>query len=329
VTVRFAPQSSPPRCHLPASAALLLALLASPAAGQSGVRLAQDTRFYKAPGAQALGTLAAGAQVMPGRTSGRSIEVTIQGWIAARSLGAFNRDGLNAVATRSESLRDSPSGSVIARVTTGVGFTKVDTQGDWVRVRRTAWVDQKAVQGGLSGPGAVVPEGPDRVEVGRRTPLSLTPGGPSVGAVDSGAFARLIARSGGWTRIQVEAWVPDSALSTTPPGVLVGLTQAEIRSEPARYVGQVVEWRLQFISLQRADELRPEIPEGASYLLTRGPLPEPGFVYVMIAADQRARFEALPALKELVIRGTIRSATTKYLPTPVLELVAVMGGRGE
>lgn len=310
-------------------AALLLALFASPAAGQSEVRLARETRFYKSPGAQTLGTLVAGADLLVGRASGRSVEVTIQGWIAARSLGSFDREGFNAAATRSESLRDSANGTVIARVTKGVGFTRLETQGDWVRVRRTAWIDQRAVQGGISAPAAVVPEGPDRVEVGRRTPLSLTPGGSTVGAVDSGAFARLIARSGGWSRIQVEAWVPDSALSITPPGVLVGLTQAEIRSDPARYVGQVVQWRLQFVSLQKADELRPEIPEGASYLLTRGPLPEPGFVYVVIPADQRARFEALPALKELLVRGTIRSANTKYLPTPVLDLVAVMEGMGE
>jgi len=293
------------------------------------VRLATATRFYKAPSSQSLGTLAAGTEVVPGRTSGRAVEITLQGWIVSRSLGPFNRDGFNAVATRAESLRDKPNGAAIARLVNGVGFVRSDTDGDWVRVRRTVWIDQRAITGGISAPAAVVPEGPSRVEVGARTPLSLTPGGSTLGAVDSGAFARLIARSGGWSRIQVEAWVPDSALSTTPPGVLVGLTQAEIRSDPPRYVGQVVQWRLQFISLQKADELRPEIPEGASYLLTRGPLPEPGFVYVIIPSDQRARFEALPALKELLVRGKIRSAATKYLPTPVLELSAVMEGLGE
>jgi hypothetical protein len=304
-------------------------LIATPAAGQESVRLAQDTRFYKAPSSQALGTLVAGAQISPGRTSGRSVEVSLEGWIAGRSLKAFDREGFNAVATRREQLRDAPDGTVIARVVNGIGFVRSETQGEWVRVHRSVWIDQKAVKSGITAPAATVPEGPDRVEVGRRTPLSLTPGGTSVGAVDSGAFARVIARSGGWSRIQLEAWVPDSALSTTPPGVLVGLTQAEILADPTRYVGQTVQWRLQFISLQKADELRPEIPEGAPYLLTRGPLPEPGFVYVVIPSDQRARFEALPALKELLVRGTIRSASTKYLPTPVLDLVAVMEGMGE
>jgi hypothetical protein len=309
-------------------AALLLALLSAPLAGQAQVRLSADTRFYKNPGSQALGTLNAGASVVTGKTSGRSVEVTLEGWIQARSLGTMNRDGFNASATRAGSLRDGPSGTVIARVVSGIGLVRSDTQGDWVKVRRTVWVDQRAVQSDAA-PTAVVPEGPDRVEVGLRTPLSLTPGGSTLGAVDSGAFARRIARSGGWSRIQLEAWVPDSAVSSTPPGVLVGLTQAEIRSDPARYVGQTVQWRLQFISLQKADELRPEIPEGSSYLLTRGPLPEPGFVYVMIPPDQRARFEALPSLKELLVRGKIRSASTKYLPTPVLELEAVMEGLGD
>jgi hypothetical protein len=39
-----------------------------------------------------------------------------------------------------------------------------------------------------------------------------------------------------------------------------------------------------------------------------------------------AQFQAVPALRELTVRGTIRSATTKYLPTPVLDLVAVVAG---
>jgi hypothetical protein len=309
-------------------AALLAALLGAPLAAQVPVRLATDTRFYKAPASQALGTLKAGASVLPGRTSGRSVEVALEGWIQSRSLAAMNRDGFNATSTRSEDLRDAPDGTVIARVVNGIGLVRSDTQGGWVKVRRTVWVDQRAIQS-VTPPAAVVPEGPDRVEVGLPSPLSLVPGGTTLGAVDSGAFARRIARSGGWSRIQLEAWVPDSVVSSTPPGVLVGLTQAEIRSDPARYIGQTVQWRLQFISLQKADELRPEMPEGTSYLLTRGPLPEPGFVYVMIPADQRARFEALPALKELLVRGKIRSSSTKYLPTPVLELEAVMEGLGE
>lgn len=76
--------------------------------------------------------------------------------------------------------------------------------------------------------------------------------------------------------------------------------------------------------MQVADELRPEMPAGSPYLLMRGPLPEPGFVYVMLPRGDVARFKALPPLAELTLRLTIKAASTRYLPTPVAELVAVV-----
>jgi hypothetical protein len=65
---------------------------------------------------------------------------------------------------------------------------------------------------------------------------------------------------------------------------------------------------------------------GQPYLLTRGPLPEPGFVYVTIPADRIADFQALPPLHEVVLRVSIRAARTKFLATPVAELVSVVSG---
>ena len=82
------------------------------------------------------------------------------------------------------------------------------------------------------------------------------------------------------------------------------------------------------VSIQTADELRPEIPAGQPYLLMRGPLPEPGFVYVMLPRSAVDRFKALPPLAELTLRLTIRAASTRYLPTPVAELVAVVDSLG-
>jgi hypothetical protein len=98
----------------------------------------------------------------------------------------------------------------------------------------------------------------------------------------------------------------------------------EVQKSPGRFVGQPLEWRLQLIAVQVADELRPEIPAGQPYLLMRGPLPEPGFVYVMLPRSALPRFRALPPLAELTLRLTIRAASTRYLPTPVAELVAVV-----
>lgn len=301
-------------------------LIAAPVAGQSAVQLQQEARFTKVPGAQSLGTLLAGASVTPGRSQGTAVEVGFEGWIPSASLIARRRDSFDVATNRRENLRDRPAGTPTGRLVSNVGFTKVETRGSWVRVRRTAWIDQKAVppQNPLSAP-----TGPDRAEVIRKVPLAVQPEGPAIGSVDSGAGARVLARSAGWTKVQFDVWVPDSAVRSMDTRVLVGLSQAEVRANPARYVGQLVEWRLQFVAVQKADELRPEIPEGQSYLLTRGPLPEPGFVYVVVPASRVSQFQAVSALKELLIRGTIRSATTKYLPTPVLDLVEVVGGLGE
>jgi len=322
-----APQSSPPPSRLPA-AALILLLSASALAAQAPVRLTQEARFYKAPRTTALGTLLPGLEIRPGRTSGGAVEVAFEGWIPTRSLGTFSRDGFDAVVSRrpSETLHATAGGATVARLQTGVGFVKGETSGTWTRVRRTAWIDVK-----LLPPPSTTPESyaADRAELGQRAPLAIVPEGAAIGSVDSGTGARVIARSGGWSRVQVEAWVPDSVLRPAEAGVLVGVSQAEVRANPSRYVGRVVEWRLQFVAIQKADELRPEIPLGQSYLLMRGPLPEPGFVYVMVPQNQVARYQQVPALKELTLRGVIRAATTRYLPTPVLELVAVMSGLGE
>jgi hypothetical protein len=45
---------------------------------------------------------------------------------------------------------------------------------------------------------------------------------------------------------------------------------------------------------------------------------------VMIPPDQVNRFRALPALDEVTLRVAIRAARSRYLTTPVAELVSVV-----
>lgn len=312
-------------------AALILSLLATPLAGQASIRLVEQTRFTKNPGAVTLGTLLPGAEVLPGNTKGATTEVRIEGWVPTASLGPMRRDSFDVAITKrpNETLRSAPDGAIIARVSPNVGFVKGEIRGEWTQVKRTAWIDQKALQASMAALLTGKPvTGPDRAEIVYKLPLAVTPGGPIVGSVDSGANARMLARSGGWTRVQLDVWVPDSGLRVSDSRVLVGVSQAEVRANPARYLGQIVEWRVQFVAVQKADQLRPEIPEGQPYLLTRGPLPEPGFVYVIVPPGLVNEFQSIPALRELTIRGTIKSVNTKYLPTPVLELVQVVSGLG-
>ena len=102
---------------------------------------------------------------------------------------------------------------------------------------------------------------------------------------------------------------------------LPSITAAMLREHPDKYVGQTVDWRLQFLAHQRADELRAEMPLGHPYLLARGPLPEAGFVYLLVSKEQSDRLQGLKPLEELSVMVTIRAGRTRYLATPVVELV--------
>jgi len=305
---------------------VLLALATGTAWAQSPATLTRSVDFTKQPGRTVLGTLMPGVPVTPGRTSGSSVEVTFEGWIFSASLGPMNRDGFDVVvkARNGENVREVPDGAIRARAKVGAGFVTVETQGRWTRVRRTAWIDAQA----LPAAAPEVPVGREATEITRGVPLLASVGGDIVGRVDSGTSARVLARAGGWSRVALEAWVPDSVLRVTEGPVLRGVTVAEVRANPSRYVGKEIEWKVQIVALQKADELRPEIPAGRTYLLTRGPLPEPGFVYIVLPPEMVADFEAIPPLRELTVRGRLRAATTRYLPTPVLDLISVAEGRG-
>jgi hypothetical protein len=122
--------------------------------------------------------------------------------------------------------------------------------------------------------------------------------------------------------VQLEGWIREADLGGGVGASLGSVTAAEVRADPARYVGRPVDWRLELIAVQTADELRTEIPKGQLYLLTRGPLPEPGFVYVMVTPAQAEEFRALQALQELTLRVIIKAPRTRFLTTPVVELVS-------
>ncbi len=166
----------------------------------------------------------------------------------------------------------------------------------------------------------------DRVEAAQSTALHGTPDGNAFGTLQSGAPARILGRTKGWTRVQVEGWVRDTDVRPSSAAALTGVTAAEVRAKPDAYIGQTVDWRLQLIAVQVADELRPEMVSGQPYLLVRGPLPEAGFVYVTLSKAQADQMRALPPLEEMVLRVNIRTARTRYLDTPVVDLVAVLQG---
>jgi hypothetical protein len=342
--VIYAPQSSPGLRRLPACVAALFVWLTHPLQAQDQSEISTDTRLRREPEGVPLVSLPAGTEVEAKGTRGDWHEVVVEGWIFTSSTSPTQRDGFDLVvrASDGENIRESPNGEVVGRVRNGTLLRKLETRGGWTRVSRAGWVPKGAVAGStasdtpavaqpqapqattpaLSGTASKPPGDPDRASVARQTPVYAAPQGGQYGTLDPGTPARVLGRSGEWVRVQLEGWVREGDLEAASGGALTGITAAEVRSDPAKYVGRTVEWRLQLIAVQTADELRTEMARGQNYLLTRGPLPEPGFVYVTVSESQAAEFRALPALQELTLRVIIKAARTKYLTTPVVEFVS-------
>ncbi|HEX2220299.1 MAG TPA: SH3 domain-containing protein [Gemmatimonadales bacterium] len=176
-----------------------------------------------------------------------------------------------------------------------------------------------------SAPAGAPTNASERVEILRETGLSRAPDSAPLATLPAGLPAQVVSRSGEWVRVQVEGWVREADIKPAASGVLAGVSAAEVRASPEQFVGRTLDWRVQIIAVQIADELRPEIAPGQPYLLTRGPLPEPGFVYVTIPPERIAEFRALPPLHEMTLRVTLKAARTRYLATPVAELVSTPG----
>ena len=334
---------------LPVAALCVTASLAA----QTGYRVKTDgTWFHQSPEGKRLARLVAGV-VLPGATVQNDwVQVTLDGWIFATSIGPSTREGFDVAVTHAgeENMRATPRGAVIAHVPQGFGLAKTGEDGKWVHVRRDGWVRLTAVEptavaassrSGTVAPvdsSSTLPPAPLRTRsaadsggaadashaaASRRTTLYREPEGLATGAIASQTPLRVLGRSGEWTRVQFEGWVRTADLAAAPPGVLVGVSAAELRADPQRYAGQVVQWTLQYIALQTADDLRPDIPDGTTYVLARGPLPERGFVYVVLPDGNAGPVAALAPLTTIHITARVRVGRSRFIGNPVVDLISL------
>ena len=332
---------------------LCLARLLAPSDGlvaQTRYRVTgTDAWLYLQPGGKRVAQVLAGAEVAVADSQKDWRAVTLDGWIFGSSVGATAQPGFDLGVTRrpEENLRATPAGALVARLPWGFQLSKVGEQRRWVHVQRTGWMQSSALAavGSDSGParptpgrrpGAKSPDSTSTVAAARtdssavqsatRMALYRAPEGAPAGMLVPTTPLRVLSRSGEWSRVQLEAWVKTADLETVAPGVLLGVTSAELRADPDRYVGQTVRWRLQFIATEKSDELRPDVPAGATYLLTRGPMPERGFVYVVLPEGSRVSLESLVPLSVIEVTARVRSGRSRYLGIPVVELLTLEGG---
>jgi hypothetical protein len=323
----------------------LACLVTASLGAQQRTRLRQETSFHTEAGGIRLGTLNAGTSVPIVRTSGDWREITLEAWIWSASLGPANRDGFNVVVTEGEgeNLRVQPNGLVLGRAIAGTHFSRVNRQGGWTRVRRRAWIGVTQVQAvqevqrvrdtagaPTSAPRADTAPAPrtrppsdprEPVVIQRGAELHAGPGAEVLGTVPREMRAEVTERASGWVKVRAELWVRAEDLAPAPLRSQDAVTLRDLQGEPERFLGREVLWRLQYLSVQVADELRPELPSGEPYVLARGPLPEAGFVYLAVTEAQAERFRGMQPLTEFVAQGTILAPKTRYLPTPIIRLV--------
>ncbi len=300
-------------------------------AAQESARALNPGPFHKTPTGIQLGSVLVGAPLALGASDGDWRQVTIEGWIWTASTRTDRREGfdISVGASPTENVRAEPNGTIVARLGQGALLERMGASGGWTRVRRTGWVPARLLPAAPAA-AAVETVAPARdVELfaaRSETGLFLTPDGEAQGALAEGATGEVVARAGDWVRVRVEGWVKQEAVGDAEGPAQLGVSAAEVRANPERYLGQLLEWKLQYVAIQEADELRPEIPLGEQYLLTRGPAPEAGFVYVIIPQDQLARFRSMQPLQDLTLRVQVVAAKTRYLPNPVVRLVEVVPG---
>lgn len=261
------------------------------------------------PNGAVLGKAAEGALFARLRRNGGWTQVRRTGWIARSAVAERARSSGQAAARppAAQARPDSGPGSPPAAARQDSGQARPDSG---IASRPPAARNDSAMRGTLKA----------------GTLIQRTPDGETLATIASPSLIVLGERDREWVRVALEGWVRQSEVQGAVAPI-PGITAAMLRQQPDRYVGRTVDWRLQFLARQVADELRPEMPLGHAYLLARGPLPETGFVYVMVTKAQADQLQGLKPLDELTATVTVRAARTRYLATPVVELVRVGSGR--
>ncbi len=312
-------------------------------AAQSTVTFQRAAPFHATPGGVLLGEINAGTTLQAVASRGSWRQVALEAWIFSASLSVAREGEFThrVDVTGGENLRSTPNGRIMARALNQAFLTRLSVQGGWSHVRREVWVPQASLgeatqttrtPTAAAAPATVTPPPPPPVppaspapapaEMGvvrEGAPISLGPGSAEVGRAPEDLRVEVVSRGGGWTKIRADLWVREGDVGAAPPAEGM-LTLDEIITDPDKYIGARVTWRLQYLAIDTADELRPELPAGEPYLLTRGPLPESGFVYVAVTREQAERFRAMQALEEFQAHGTIIAPRTRYLPVPVIRL---------
>jgi hypothetical protein len=323
----------------------LLALLplASPLTGQSGtVRVEENLRAE--PNGVVIAVLNEGTDVAVLQSQGSWLEIEVEGWVWTPSTIAWDRGSfdLRVAADGGENLRSAPNGEVLAVLEEGALLEELQRVPGWSQVRRRAWIWAPSVQERRSrarevdDPEGPRPESPAPAPVGifraeGGVPVLSSPNGDTLGLIRPGMEMAVTGRQGSWARVRMEGWVwlPGGATVGGGGGSEAGPSpdMEAVLANPGAYLGRIVTWSLQFVSLEAAEAIRTDFYEGEPFLLTR---PVDGrntrFVYVAIPPESLGQAAGLTPLEEITVVGRIRTGSSSLTGSPVVDLIELRRG---
>lgn len=308
---------------------------------QSTARVRTEENFRKTPNGTVLGQLDPGTPLTVVSRRGRWLEVDVEGWTWTRSYRQTDRDGHNLVLSSSagENLRSSPSGDVLGHFVQGALLDEIDRRPGWLHIKRRGWIWAASVTltSATERPDTVRKSAPvDTAAAGGREgfarageagmPILSAEDGDTIALARPGTDVEVVSREGNWARIRLEGWVWLTDSDQVSGSVVAAdstLTPEVLKKKPDTYRGRVVAWRLQFISLERAEKVRTDFFEGEPYLLTRFGGAEGAFVYVAVPPERLAEVQGLVPLELISVTGRVRTGASALTGTPIIDLITL------
>jgi hypothetical protein len=307
---------------------------------QSGARVRAEENFRREPNGERLGRLGAGTPVVVVSSRDGWLEVVLEGWVWDRSLQVDDRQGMDLVVSEDggENLRDAPSGNILGRLDAGTLLEELGREAGWIHVRRQGWIWEPSVSVDRAEPGpraepddpASSPVGPGSARpIGFSTAGSLgatilsAPDGDTLAVTAPGAEVETLAREGSWVRVRIEgwSWMPETDVAPAPAEG-DPLTPDEVRESPSAHRGRVVAWRLQFISVERAERVRSDFFEGEPFLLCRFGDSQGPFIYVAVPPERLDEVTGLVPLEFVTVTGRVRTGASSLTGTPIVDLIS-------
>jgi hypothetical protein len=327
---------------------LILALVVtSSLAAQATVTAA--SRLRAEPRGTPVATVLRGTPVRVEARVGDFTRVTLEGYLHRDLIGGRRQSFARSVRAPSGArLRAAPNARsrTVAMLRDGMGITEISRSGQWVHVRRNAWIassllrvdpaeDARELATSTGSVDTTPPDPPapaaqssppsEALTPLRETVIRVAPEGDSIGEVGPGAVLVPLARDRDWVRVRVEAWVRENELRAMDSTIMTRMSAADLRADPEGTRGVMLRWNVQVLSpIQRADVLRRELAQDEPYLIARGPDQESALLYLAVPPSLLEVAGAMTPLTNVVITARVRTGRSAPVGVPILDLLSIV-----